>query len=68
MQAAQIQFTEKLIAHGAVPAFQFPFPGGRIGRAVVSADENPRLFAAVPFQVTFFTEVCVSDCVCKSEV
>ena len=40
MQAAQIQFTEKLIAHGAVPAFQFPFSGGRIGTAVDQMDTS----------------------------
>ena len=34
----------------------------------VSADENPRLFAAVPFQGQPATEVCVGVLVCKTEV
>jgi len=34
--------------------------------AVVSADENPRLFAADQFKVQFSTELCASDSAWKA--
>jgi hypothetical protein len=36
-------------------------------RPSVSADQNPRLFAAAPFEAHPCTEVCVNDAACQNE-